>query len=609
MSKEYKGEEQDKKSEVEQFLNDNENMTVEVSEGVTYNLRDVINDNYRLYNAKFEDGAVEENGFVRVFMRKLWVVYRTLIQGSDVDMKDLNVRSLNGVKIRMASILKMLTVSHLDRTGFGEYLDETLEFMCWHGSAITKRCDGSLENVDLRNYTTESNVQDPQQRRHAEYVYYDYDKMMSYKDEMSEEALEAVEANWEEMNKNGISQFKVVEFWTWGTIGDDEEEHKICVKYLDNQLNENHEALEPNEWQPFIELFRFKTPYKKRRDSKRMREKLGEYEEMFPYNQYDLFKVPGRALAFGCAELLIGCQELYNELYSNKRKIDLRAVQGITVHNAIQGVDGLSELTQDFISNLSTGAVVSLAPGESLDQLRVDTSNTEFNLMDEKIYELMRQIIGVTATGTGEEVPASTSATQAAINEKTAQTVYDYVRERMQHGIKRLFNDGYSKDVIEEIEEEDVATIIGDPTELREMDKYLIDEAVAKWVLKVKEATGVYPSPEEVAMETERITNELKEQGDMRFPEFKKALLKEMELNYDFSVTQEGFDSKLRSEALIAMKNDPQSSKSKEKVEDELLSLQGLNPRDYDKSPEELEKEQMLQQMAQQSVNPPTPAL
>jgi hypothetical protein len=586
------------KSEIEQFIADNENMDVEVSPGVSYSLRDIINNNYRLFNAQFQSGEYEENGFKRIFMRKMWVVYRTLIQGSDLDLKNLNVRSTNGIKQRLTGLMRQMFVSHLSRNFFGEYVDDNLAFMCWHGSSITKRVDGKLDLVDLRNYITEPNIQNPQERRHAEMCYYTYDQVFSNKKDWDN--FDAVERVWEAMQKENQTQFKIVEFWTF-----DKEGKKVCQKWLDNTITESESFHDTGEWQPYIKLEEFETPYSRKRQSKRMAQKLGKEEKMFPYEQADLFKIPGRALAMGCGELLAGTQELYNELYTNKRKLDLKALAGITVHTAIQGVNGLTQLTQDFISNLTTGAVVTLSPGETLEQLRTDTNAADFTLMEEKIYELMRQIIGITAQGTGEEQPASTSATQASINQQVANTVFDYTRERMQHFIKRLFNNGYADDIIEELDEKEAVAIVGDAKQLEEIDKYLVDNALNKWALEYKNALGMYPTEDEYLIVQEELRNNLREQGDMRFPEFKKAMLEGMEYLFEFDITQEAFDIKLRSDALIAMKNDSESTKSKAKLEDELLVLQGLNPSAYDLSPEEkLERQQMAQQeqMAQQNA-------
>lgn len=583
------------KSEVEQFIIDNEQMDVEVSPGVSYSMRELINKLYRLYNAQFESNPIEPSGFKNIFFRKMWVVYRTLIQGSDLDLKHFNIRSLNGVKVRLVAMLRTMFTSHLSRTFFNELVDKVMAEMCWFGSSIVKRFNGTVDTVDLRNYITEMNIQDPQERKHAEMCYYSYDEVMANKEDWKDNWEDVMDV-WEAMKKEGESKFKILEFWTWGKLEEKGEVHKICIKYLDNTITRKDEFHDTDSWFPYIELERFKTPYKRLRTSKRMAKKLGKYEEIFPYEQFDLFKVFGRAIAMGCGELLEGVQEVYNEMFNEKRKLTRKALMGVTIHTAVQGVNGLTQLTQDFISNLTTGSVVTLAPGEELRQEQIDTKGSDFDLMENKIYELMRQIIGITAQGTGEEMPASTSATQASINQQVANTVFDFTRERIHHGMKRLFNNGYAQDIIDELDEEEAVVIVGDPTMLEEFDKHLIDNAINKWALDTKNATGMYPLPEEIEMNREQLHAQLMEMGDMRFPKFKKELLKDMEWMVEFDMTQEAFDIKQRSDVLIALKNDQTTTKSKAKLEDELLSLQGLNPRAYDKSAEEKAEEEAMQQ-------------
>jgi hypothetical protein len=69
-----------------------------------------------------------------------------------------------------------------------------------------------------------------------------------------------------------------------------------------------------------------------------------------------------------------------------------------------------------------------------------------------------------------------------------------------------------------------------------------------------------------------------------------------MEWMLDFDMTAEAYDTKLRSDALIAIKNDPNTTKSKAKIEDELLTMQGVNPLSLDKSAEEKAQEEELRQ-------------
>lgn len=606
MPKEYKEEyKKDYIKEIEDFITEHEDGIIEVSPGVSYSMREVINESYRLYNGQFKTGKTEPSGFVRAFLRKAWVVYRTLVQNSDLDLKNLNIRSINGIKVRLTALIKMAFVSHLERAMFGEFIDKVLAEMCWFGTSIVKRFDGSVDTVDLRNYITEMNIQNPQERRHLEMCYYGYDRMLSYKDQW--ENWDMVEMVWEKMQKVGESQFKVLEFWTFNEDGE-----KVCVKALDDTIIDKSEFHDTSDWSPYVQLDVFKTPYKKKRQSKRLQKQLGD-EMMFPYEQFDLFKVFGRAIAFGVGELLGDISIVYNTLFNTTIKNVQKASMGVHVHNAVQGVGGLTELLQENIANLIEGGVISLAPGESINNFNWETHIQDFDIMENKIYELMRQIIGITAQGTGEEIPASQSATAASINQQNANTVYDYVRERVHHGMKRLFNNGYAEDIWDEIDENELVAIVGDPTQLQEMDTFYIDNAMNKWAMDTKNQTGMYPTQEEYDMAREAVHQELMAQGDMRFPELKKGIAKDMDLLFSFDMTAEATDLKGRYDALVAMKNDPTSTKSKAKIEDELLTISNLNPRQFDKSKEELAKEEALRQeqmMAESGqLQAPAPAL
>ena len=181
----------------------------------------------------------------------------------------------------------------------------------------------------------------------------------------------------------------------------------------------------------------------------------------------------------------------------------------------------------------------------------------------------------------------------------------------MHHGMKKLFNNGYAEDIWDEIDENELTAIVGDPTQLQEMDNFYMDNAMNKWALDVKEVSGVYPSKEEFISNREKIRQELLSQKDMRFPEIKKSIAKGMDTMFEFDLTQEAFDNKGRFDALTALKNDQTSTKSKAKIEDEILLMQGLNPRQFDKSQEELLQEQAVSQaqdtQAQEELAPPSP--
>ena len=592
--------------EVERFISDNEKMRVSITGNIFYNQREIINQSFRLLNGKFLNESNDSDGFINVFTRKSWIPFRTAVQGVDLDIKDTKVTTNVFARQFFLDILKMIYHAHFVQTFFGEYLDELKESTIWYGSTITKRAAGEVSVVDWRNYITEPNQPDPQLRRHAEMFPAPYEYMLANKKDW--ENVSEIDPLWEEMQRKGVSLFSLVDFWTWEEI--DGETHKVCKRYLDRSV------IDPESYQYETKIFghlvpleTFKTPYTVPVTGKEQKKLYGEEREMFPYSQTDLFKLQGRTLALGFGELLAMPEMMYDELFNVKRKLDLKALNGVYVHTAINSVNGgLSTLSQDSVADLDKGTVITLSPGEQLNVLPFDTKNFEFAQMEEKIYELMLQLTGISAQGTGQTVAPSTSATQIQDNRLVENKVYEYIKERLHHGLNRLMRDGYAQDIVDQLTEKEFIRISGDVRNLKEIDKILIDNVINDWYVKTKEATGMYPPDEEVMLVRQTIEQDITALGESRFPEVKKEMFKEIDTYLEWSFVDESVDMKQRFETLNAMKNDPQSSKSKSKIEDELISLSGLNPANYDKTEEELMAEEEAKQaelMASQGLNTP----
>lgn len=595
--------------EFQDFLTANEHMEVAIDDSVHYNLDDKIREETRLYNRMFSNGKeilIDESGYENGFIAKAMVVWRTLIQGSDVDLKNLDITPLQHDRTRVIALLRMLFFSILSRQQFGDKMDDILGYMCWYGSAVVKRHKKGVDLVDLRNYITEAHEQDPQKRRHQEADYLTWSDMKTHKEEWKDSWGE-IEELWEAMQKQNVSTFRVLIFSTWGKVNEGDEIKKICVKFLDKTIIDWEDTQKPTDWSANVQLEAFVYP-------KILNPYTEEEEPMFPYTQFDLFRIPGRWKSMGCGELLHVPQIKINELYNNKGKLDLKALMGLTVYTMKENSDE-SSVTQEQLSQIKTGTVFTIKQGESLNNLPVDTKSGEFKLMVDEYYELMLQLIGITAQGTGEEMPASTSATQAAINKQNADTVFDYTKERFHHGIDKLFNLGYANDIIDALDKENAIAIIGDPARLEQFDNFLIDNALNNWVAEKKKVEGAFPSEEEVFQEKQRLKADLKELGDSRFPTIKKEILKDLPYLVKFGTQDEAFDTKFRSDVLISMLGNPELMKlySFQKVGDALAETQGIDADNLRKTPDEIEQEkqalQEAQQMQAQGLQPPQPVV
>jgi hypothetical protein len=604
--------------EIKEYITEYEKGTVYVSPGVEYNLKDVIDDSYRLFNGKFEQPK-DSNNLEKIFYNIGWILYRTLFYASNIDTKDMNMRSTNGQGIPLVALFRKAIISHLNRTRFGKFLEDLRSDVCAFGAGLVKIVDGQLRMTDLRNIVRPADITDVQDSGLVEKFYYTWDQMQTlYKGKVSAESWATIELVRAELKKLGRTDFTMYEFWnifefTKEDLKISEEDqdfnikkkkvgsHKGCCVYLDTTVLKPNEIKDAADWNPYVEIDKYITPHKRRRRTALLRKKYGEYEELYPYKQCNLMEVKGRWLPFGVFELIKGLQEHYNEKWYYYRKKDILDLKGIFKHK--KGNTGKS-IEQKYIDAMETGALIDLEGDEDIERLIIDTKTSQMLMDVDKLFEIARQVIGISPQGTGaEDMPADTPATVAVINKQTQQTTYDYVIEQLSHFLVELFEEFYIDQIIEEMDEEEYVSIVGDPTELKELQEAFVINLTNKAVTNAMKK-GLYADEATYNQLKQAIEQGLdKEQGDMRFPQIKKSLLKNIDYYLEFYVNNERFDKNVQIKNLLALLADPNFAGSREKIEMELLDLMGLDGKRYQKSEEEKAAD-LQKMMLEQGIAP-----
>jgi len=164
-------------------------------------------------------------------------------------------------------------------------------------------------------------------------------------------------------------------------------------------------------------------------------------------------------------------------------------------------------LTQEFLSNLDTGAILQVENDEDLTRLNMGSLVNDFLGSGDKIFELARQITGVTAQGTGEEIPSATTATIGMINQETAKSTYDIVNEQQDLFLRRLFEKFKIKSMLRDLTSKEFVEITGDPKDLVEMEAGYAEQYAYQKVLEGME-TG--ESQKEVLLLMDRMGGHIK---------------------------------------------------------------------------------------------------
>lgn len=594
------------------YLNANEQMLCTITSEVKYNIADVIRDDYRAINGQFKEDKFSDGTKKEYF--NVSQVYATAIKSpTDIDTKDLGVHSEFKEAINAVGVVRGVIRHHLKVSDYGTLFNQVRDELVDFGHVILKKTKDGTKIVDLRNVIRPAHIMDIQKSGMCERHQYSYQDMLERKSRW-EAHWNDIERLWEKMQISGENTFTVYEFWTIDEF--DGQITKGFIYYLDNQVCKPDErSQEFHSYMPHIELEREKTPWtvpctneKQRKELEKRGFLINGEMPMYPYDEQRLLTIKGRWKGAGVYEITAPIRRAYNKVMNDKLHYDDTFHKGLYVHT--KGVGGKS-LTQAALNALENSGVVDLAPGAKLEQMRLTSLTTDFILSADKFFEFGRQLLGLTAQGTGEELPASMPATTAAINQQKSKTLFDAVIELQSLLWKRWFSNFELGDIMENLTYKKWVKIYGDENELREalepfVTNYIYSEINKKATNRELGRAGIITptiSKEDLEATKDDIFSRIINKSGT-FIEFTKELAKQSQFYLEFYVNNESFDKLAKIQTLMSLKADalvnPNSGMDPAEIEKELIDLLGLDPNRFKKK----ESAQLLPPVGQPSAVP-----
>jgi len=593
------------------FLDENQDMQVTIVPGAYYNIGNVISDVFRAVNSQFLTSTWSD-GMPKEFFDVSKVMAINIKHGTDLDTKDISIEAENQQAIGVVGVLKPIIQNHLKVEDYASLLNSVRDELVDFGHVILKKTSEGTETVDLRNVVRPAHILDVQKGGLIEKHEWTYSDMLQRKSKFDK--WEEVETLWEKMKTQGLSTFQVYEHWLIDDF--DGQVTKGVIMSLDREIMKPEEGSEPSDWDTTVELSRTKTPYtkpiadiQKKKELEKSGFLIDGEEPLYPYEDIRFVAVKGRWLGAGVYEITAPVRRAYNRTLNVKLRYDEIQTKGTFLHT--KGINGKS-LTQEAINALESTGVVDLQNGAQLEQLRIQSLTNEFINSADKFFEFARQLLGLTAQGTGEDLPANMPATTAVINDKRAKTLFDSILETQGIAWRNWFSDFELDDILDNLSAKKWAKIQGSEEDLIEVItpfaiKYLkMDQRFQNMVslgreLKIMEA--VQPAVDKVQKELvkDNIMN------GTAFVSFKKSFLKNAQFFIDFVITNEASDKQAEMANLELMKQsaltNPASGLSPKKIEAEQLSKMSLDIKRFEKS----EEEQAIISNPQLNANLPTP--
>ena len=593
-------------SDIKTYIDNYQDGYVQVTKGVKIVIKDIIEDNFLSMNAKFEvpkfaDGADKE------WLGDPEMIMSTRLKAStDIDSRNIVVNAENQTAIPLVALLKGALKHKLKVDDFGTILNDVRDELIDMGHVIVKKVGTSTEIVDLRNVIRPPHIMDIQKGGICERTFLTWDEMLLNKNDWKKN-WEEVEALKEKMKTEQKHLFIVYEHWTMDNfkVSGKEKFTKGCIKYLDRSLSEPETDQSDTSWNPYLEMDRFATPHKiKVRNKVKLKElidagyidKGGDEEPVYPYEESRFITLKGRWMGAGVREILRPLGKAYRRVMNNKVRFEEISQKGVSVHK--KGNSKGKGLTQEAIQALQYGGVVGIKNDESLERLNFGAIVGEVLASADKFMELARMTIGITAQASGQETVASQSATGAAIDQNISKTTFDVIIESQALLWKRYFSKFELKSILEDITLEEWTKIEGSQIELEEMEAPFIKNLINESIPNAVQSGTFQPESSQIPEEEmgrieEAVKVKRRENGGIRFAQIKKDIIKDADLFLEFNITNESGDKLQKIKDLMALKaealQNPNSSLSAEKLEEEILDLLDLSAKRFKKTPQELQ--------------------
>jgi hypothetical protein len=480
-----------------------------VTEDVAFHIRSLIRKLRKNYWGIFEQQKDPVTGRDKIWVPLTQVTVDDAVKNYDLDQKDINFRAKNPKGYEFTHLMRAMAIEQMDKMFFGEKLDE-IELATnidgtgiWH---ITDAPKGSGRIVDIRLVdrlnayidTTAPSIQE---------AYSFVERAV-----LTPNAVQGFKGAWDNVDAvkyrkqvsmsdrnntrdaGGASAQFAEFFQREGTVP----EYFITGNRSDKKLIEARIIVSNPFDSPVVHLI------------EKLKNGLKEYEENW------CTRVPGRWDGRGTGEKILSLQLWLNTVVNVRNNRNLLAQLGVLKIRKGSGIT-----TAKLQQMAATGSVVVQNPDDVTQLIVSEAGQGSYN-DEQNIQSWARRVTSTYEGQTGEGLPASTPATNAAIQRTAGDSQFQKMREEFGMFLQRVFDRHIIPRIVDAM---DVGDVLRFSNDYGDFDG-LVDTLAAYYVSAEYEklvGANVIPTPIEVQQAIESAKLKLTQRKDLFIEVLKKA--------------------------------------------------------------------------------------
>ena len=468
----------------------------------------------------------EEDGTPKVFVPLASWLKEVILRNVDLDTKDIQVRS-NTAPHGVTQLVRAFIRRYNKENKMATFINKMADVLVSTGHVVVKSGKDGLEVMDTNDifFLGNDGIQTSGMIIAKKL---NYTQLINKKSVWSN--FETIEAKAKELILDGKTPLITV-YEQWGTYVTEQGKVKRGVLICSDADTKD----EPS-------VFHFQAEKKD-----------------YPFWEAKQEDMDGRPNGRGTVEKVLGQQVLINESANLKRKADKLTIKGLFLYQTNN-----PELDHGVLNDIESGGVLTIGNQENFTELNQRSKVTEYSQTEQSTTEWARRITGGSEVSSGEQLPSNMTATSAMLQNKSASTTFDLIREKMGILLGEIYTDYVIPQISKEIKKGDVVQL-----EANKED----DERTAESIEK------------EGNMSKEDALAQIQKQGDTREIKVIADYFKDTKYIVDVYVTNEDFDKA----TLLSSMNDTMLTYSQvapglikvDKVLADTFDLLGLDGQSY----------------------------
>lgn len=471
--------------------------TAFVTDRVSFKMRQLIRICRKNYYGIFDTPVDQYTNLEKTWYPLTEINVEAVVKNIDLDQKDIQFRSKTPNGYEITEITRAAVKDKLSSIYFGQKLDDFERNLAIDGTAVWKTYEENgkliVKPVDLLNIYMDPTTPSIQE------AYRFTERTMLFPEEIQgmtgwmntaeldynvPEGIPRVDPYWmnrsSQVNSN-VRMWDVYEMWGMipeslitGNVSDNTKEcpGHIVVSGIDSPGRERVHLIERN------------TKVDK------------EGNSLKPYEECWYTRVPNRWYGRGIAEKLLTLQ-IYANIVFNVR-INRSRISQLGIFKMKKG----SGVTPQMLARLPSNGVVVLNNLEDLEQMEVQEVGASSYKDEEVLNSISERLTSAFQVATGENLPASTSATEAAMQASSAKSGFAVIKDSIGGFLERWMDRHALPIIAKELTTGQIVRITSDADTFKD----LVDNVVMNKAIEALDASfknGYLPSPQEMQLAIE----------------------------------------------------------------------------------------------------------